>query len=222
MSDLKIVLVDIDKSFIKLFIDKYQGTFIFNSWNELVDCKPATYDLIIINFDIIKRSKLCLVDEMFINNIDKQILVLIDQKYERTLSSHNELGYIFKNDDICKIEMQVMKQINSDYKIISLLHDLGIGSNMKGFKYILEAVKIMREVDIKYITKDLYPRLAIKFNTNVYNIERSIRHAIETGFTRGNLNKIEKYFGNSINLNKDHPSNFTYILTILEILKLNR
>jgi hypothetical protein len=220
MRDLNVVLIDDNDIFIKLFKNAYVSTHIFNSWSDFVNSKLCTYDLVIINFDIIKRSKLCMLDEIFEHQIHKSVLILIDAKYERLPYFNQEHGYVIKSDNISKIEIQVMKLINSEIKIINLLHDLGISSNMRGYKYLLESIKIMLSENITYITKELYPKIAIKFGTNICNVERSIRHAIEVGFNRGDLKKLHQYFGRTIKINKDRPTNYNYIQTLVEILKI--
>ena len=62
--------------------------------------------------------------------------------------------------------------------------------------------------------------IALKYETNKSRIERSIRHAIETGWNRGNYKFIEEIFGHSIDLNKSKPTNLEFIFTLADKIRL--
>jgi two-component system response regulator (stage 0 sporulation protein A) len=68
----------------------------------------------------------------------------------------------------------------------------GFYPSLKGFDYIVEAVKLIREDrDYKlYITKKLYPKIAEMFNDTKSKVERAIRHAIN----RAGLNYTNSEF----------------------------
>ena len=65
----------------------------------------------------------------------------------------------------------------------------GILPNLKGFDFIVESVKLIRE-DSSYkfnITRKLYPKLCEIFNETPIKVERAIRHAIRrSGFQHTN------------------------------------
>lgn len=57
------------------------------------------------------------------------------------------------------------------------LFDLGIHSNMRGYMYIIEAVKAY-EFNVRL--EDIYKDIAQKHNTTKSAIERTIRYAIDS------------------------------------------
>ena len=64
-------------------------------------------------------------------------------------------------------------------KISEALVAIRIYPNLKGYKYIIEAVKIFKDSgDSLRITKTIYPEIAKKYNDKNARIERAIRHAI--------------------------------------------
>lgn len=65
-------------------------------------------------------------------------------------------------------------------RIKTLLMKVGIDPSNNGFDYLVEAVRVCYEDknELKYITKRLYPNIAVKFSTTVSGVERAIRHAI--------------------------------------------
>lgn len=55
-----------------------------------------------------------------------------------------------------------------------------------GFNYIKEAIKIVKSNYIHLsITKDIYPKIAEKYNTTIQRVERGIRHIIEKSHMAG-------------------------------------
>ena len=70
------------------------------------------------------------------------------------------------------------------------------------------------------ITKGLYPIIANKFTSNESRVERSMRHAIEVSWNRGNWDMMEDIFGYSVSIDKAKPTNSEFIVTIADMLRL--
>lgn len=108
-------------------------------------------------------------------------------------------------------------------EIYKILHNLGLPAHIKGYQYISFGLEIlfdkpnMKRLNIGY----LYKEIADEFNTTKSNVERSIRHAIDTSFHRGDIKLIDSFFGHSLDLNKAKPTNFEYIITIYDNLFIN-
>jgi two-component system response regulator (stage 0 sporulation protein A) len=102
-----------------------------------------------------------------------------------------------------------------------LLHKLGIPSHIRGYKYIRDGILIVyHNKNISYITKDVYPEIASKYNTTPTRVERAIRHAIEVSWNRGNWDMMEDIFGYSVSIDKAKPTNSEFIVTIADMLRL--
>ncbi len=101
--------------------------------------------------------------------------------------------------------------------IIDLLHNLGLSSNINGYKYLIKALELLMKNDEKNISK-LYKQIALIYNTKVSNVESSIRYAIDRSWNRGNIELINKIFGYSIDTVKVKPTNTEYIISIKEII----
>ena len=88
-----------------------------------------------------------------------------------------ELKNVIHNGDISKI---TTRKTTNDF-ISDLMEELGIGYGFCGTPYLREILKTMLEIgttmEIKNInlSKDIYPRVAAKFNVNIGCIERNIR-----------------------------------------------
>ena len=107
--------------------------------------------------------------------------------------------------------------------IVSLFHQIGIPAHIVGYQYLMDALLITieeREV-INSITKMLYPEIASRNNTTPSRVERSIRHAINIAFTRGNLPFIKSLFKYDINPNTGRPTNSEFIAVLADNLRMN-
>lgn len=83
--------------------------------------------------------------------------------------------------------MRIMKTDRKTFiEINKLLGELNISYKCAGRMYIIDMTSDMINNDISYfnyhVTKDGYPRTAVHFKTTVSAVERSCRHAIETGY----------------------------------------
>ncbi|MBQ1519690.1 MAG: sporulation initiation factor Spo0A C-terminal domain-containing protein [Ruminococcus sp.] len=113
--------------------------------------------------------------------------------------------------------------IKTEKKIVRLIIDLGISTSVKGYIYIIEAIKICKDLKISnlYLSKDLYPKIAEKYGTSSASVERAIRHAISTGWSHHNSARSAEVFGNIICNDKDTPSNAIFISAVSEWVRLN-
>ena len=103
-------------------------------------------------------------------------------------------------------------------EISKLLMKTGMSPSLRGFDYIIDAVEMIdgdREF-LYSITGLLYPAIAEKYNCKPSNVERCIRHAIETSFDYAKASVIEKIFGNAYNQMKGRPTNAEYLGALAE------
>lgn len=78
-----------------------------------------------------------------------------------------------------------------------LLLRLGFQARQMGYRYLRESI-IMGYYDpaaVSSVTKLLYPAVAKKFGIADKQVERAIRNAIETVWTRGDREALENVFG---------------------------
>lgn len=107
-------------------------------------------------------------------------------------------------------------------EVTNTLMQLGIPAHLSGFDYLRDAIVLTmcnRNL-IRSITKELYPNVAKAYSTTPSRVERAIRHAVEVGFSRGDPDIIDNYFGNSTNSSKGKASNGEFIATVAERLSL--
>ena len=114
------------------------------------------------------------------------------------------------------------KEENLEALVTNIIHEVGVPAHIKGYQYLREAITmVVNDMDvINQITKCLYPKIALKFNTTPSRVERAIRHAIEVAWGRGDQKIVENIFGYTVNALKGKPTNSEFIAMIADKFRL--
>lgn len=238
VDDNEAVLSSVKKYFSNSELINIVGTF--NNGKVALDYlinNSSEYDLAILDILLPQIDGIKILQEMKNNNINKKTMILSSFKDDytiRRLQSYGVSYYMLKpiNLDILNgrildlfDEAEKVKYSNNstiEVEVSSMLHNLGIPSHVKGYKYIREGIMLLysSEDTMHLITKEIYPEIALKFNTTSSRVERAIRHAIEISWIRGDLKLMENIFGNSIDFERSRPTNSEFLTTIADRLKL--
>lgn len=97
-----------------------------------------------------------------------------------------------------------------------LLDQYGFPSNRVGYRFLIDSLNLIHNnpKSIDQITKLIYPAIAKKHGTTPSNVERGIRHAIETVWSNQSPEALIELYGNSVNPNKARPTNSEFIANI--------
>ena len=158
-------------------------------------------------------------NQMLIN----RVMQLVSRRYTR--ESEGSLGNIFRKN---AREYEPARAINNvcsgnlEIDVTNLLLEIGIPAHIKGYQYIREGIMLSfyDKNMLHYITKCLYPTIAKKYKTTSSSVERTIRHAIEVAFRRGNRQVLEEIFSNTICSKKTKPTNSEFIALLTDKLRL--
>ena len=140
-----------------------------------------------------------------------------NDKIVNSAINHGAIYYFIKPvtpQVICERVTDVLNERITDYKVSSEIRDkrksasldekisnifitIGIPPHIKGFVYMREGIKMAVEnpLIINKVTKELYPKIALKYSTSSSKVERAIRHAIEVAWNRGRADAISSIFG---------------------------
>ncbi|MBE6148744.1 MAG: sporulation transcription factor Spo0A [Firmicutes bacterium] len=197
----------------------------------------SSVDLILMDILIPGLDGMSLLEELKNKGINKKIIVLSSYKDEniiRACSDYNVSYYIIKPFSILSLEKRItdifdckisakVNQENIDLEISQILHNLGIPSHIRGYKYIRDGIMIIYNNEtVSLITKEIYPQIASKYETTPSRVERAIRHAIEVSWIRGDLALMEDLFGFSVSCDKAKPTNSEFLSTIADRIKMDR
>lgn len=105
--------------------------------------------------------------------------------------------------------------------IRGILLELGAPENLLGHPYMVEAILLVvsDRTYIDNVTFGLYPQVAAHFDTTAARVERAMRHLLEVTWTRGDMDVLQRYFGNTVSAWKAKPTNSEFIARIANIVK---
>lgn len=106
--------------------------------------------------------------------------------------------------------------------VTEIIHQIGVPAHIKGYHYLRDAIMmcIYKNDYINAVTKMLYPDVAKRHATTSSRVERSIRHAIEVAWDRGDIEVLQSYFGYSMHNGRGKPTNSEFIAMISDKLRL--
>lgn len=129
--------------------------------------------------------------------------------------ARREIRYLMKSDSVAPADRGL------EYDVRRVLLDVGVPENIKGHRYLVKAICIAvhRPDVIGWITKDIYPTVAKELDTTPGRVERTIRHAIDVAWDHGDLDTLQRYFGNTINPAKGKPTNSQFISRMANVVR---
>ena len=199
--------------------------------------KSNKYDLVVIDVILPNKDGLSVIEQVKEFNQKTKFIVISGYNSLDVVKRASEAGvnyFMLKPFAFDDLENHIIKCVESEYKalsikdvdlektITSLLHSLGIPSHIKGYQYIREGIELMYNDPslIGAITKEMYPEIALKYDTTSSRVERAIRHAIEVSWTRGDYDLMEEIFGHSVDYDRAKPTNSEFIATLADKLRL--
>ena len=107
-------------------------------------------------------------------------------------------------------------------QITEMIHDIGVPANIKGYRYLREAIKLAAEdMDrINNMTECIYKPIALADNSTPKRVRTAIMRAIEIAWDRGDLNTLQNFFGYTVSNRKGKPTNSEFIALLADKLSL--
>ena len=198
-----------------------------------------SYDLIVLDVLLPNVDGIRILEELKNCSIDKKVIVLSSFKDDFTIRKIKSLGagyYMLKPINCEVLEDRILDLLEQtddftiekgqsiEFNLSVLLHDLGIPSHIRGYKYIRDGIMILYTSDklVTLVTKDVYPTIANKYETTSSRVERAIRHAIDICWLRGDLKLMDDLFGNSVDSERSKPTNSEFLNTIADRFRLRK
>lgn len=102
------------------------------------------------------------------------------------------------------------------------LNEIGVPARLKGYRYVITAVKRIIENDeaLESVTKILYPDVAKKHNSTAQRVEKAIRHAIEVAWSKEGNSLAREEFEYIISVGKSRPTNSEFLAKLAQEIKL--
>ncbi len=170
------------------------------------------------------RSKKININDCFLEYLETVERILEDIVNGQDVSHTKMLSF---KDATRKIKhcfedtVEQEEALTVEESVVEYLKELGVPQHLGGYKYLIYAICYNYKNKVKSVTKELYPVIAKEFHSTPSRVERSIRYAVESTRTNGNTEKEHQLFGYSISSTKGKPTNFQFIETITNELKLS-
>ncbi len=86
---------------------------------------------------------------------------------------------------------ETRRRAGNDVDVSALLRRIGVSPEMKGYRYLQEAVRMRAndEGEARRLTEDIYPAIARRFSTTAQSVERAIRTAIGSAWKNGAIQR---------------------------------
>lgn len=99
----------------------------------------------------------------------------------------------------------------------------GVPPHLKGFRLLRSAILMLlsepKGTKLS-VMHQIYPTLAKQSGATVSMVEHAMRHAIDSGWMRADLDAIEALFGYTVQENKATPSNAAFIHTVADRVRI--
>ncbi len=197
-------------------------------------------DLVLMDIILPGKDGVAILEELEKENLHKKIIVLSSYRKDYTIQMTSRFDvdfYMIKPCQLKDLEARICEifeentsnlsaKKKADYqiqlRITEMLHHLGVPSQIKGYQYLREGILMLYESThfIGGITKEVYPEIALRYQTTPSRVERAIRHAIEISWNRADLKTMDKMFGNSIDYDRAKPTNSEFMVTLSDALRL--
>lgn len=111
-----------------------------------------------------------------------------------------------------------------EYQAGFCLLQMGMHASLRGFDYLCSAAALAcsSESRMYAIGKDLYQPVAERHHTTASNVERLIRHAIESTMNAARARGVYSLFGNTIDPSKGKPTNAQVIAMLVQNMRVAR
>lgn len=212
---------------------------IYLAINMMKENKPCVGVFDIEKFDNTMRTLACISEMKDINSKAKVILVAnSDDEVITSAAFRFGINYVIVRPynidslidriiDLCASGLVINddlkrknKNMHIERMISTILNGTGILPNLKGYKYLKEAIALgfQNREFLAAVTKLLYPEIARNNNTSTDRVERAIRHAIASAWNKCEGNGFYKKMGFGDAFKDKRPTNSEYIFAVVEYL----
>ena len=139
--------------------------------------------------------------------------------------NRDELGMVLRHE-IASLQNSVNWDAlqATQLRAAALLTQMGMHASLKGYAYLSYAAALAYENEARLfsVSKEIYELIATRFDTTKENVERLIRHAIESTMSAARAKGVYSLFVNTIDPAKGKPTNAQTIALLVQRLRANK
>ena len=161
--------------------------------------------------------------ENLINNpCNTKVVILeneISSNYNIEKVNIKDLNEYLKCYDVLDLKSDKIFSSSYERNINDLFNKLGISRKFRGSEYLFECINLVLKDKnyFKCLHKNCYPVVSAKYNTELKNIERNIRHSIELAWANRDEKAWESCFKGYVFTSK--PTNRNFIVLCADAIK---
>ena len=199
-----------------------------NDGEQAIDLIKSTEpDILVLDLMLPKKDGIEVLKSFGDNYIDKRSVVIATSAFitEYVASTAARLGVrylMLKPFDMNVLVERILDLITTSTQcetaIVKCIRDIGIPAHIKGYQYLINAVKIAYadNMAVLNMTKKIYAPIAEMYNTTADKVRQAISRAIVIGWDRAELNTLESYFGYCAYNQKGSPTNAECVAALAE------
>ncbi|NLJ86559.1 MAG: sporulation transcription factor Spo0A [Firmicutes bacterium] len=247
---IRVLVVDGDRGFSALLQERIgeEADLLFvgavhDGRSALVEIVRLNPDIVILDLVLPHLDGLGVLERAKAAGLTSKFVILTAFGSESFVDTASRLGadcFLLKPCDL-SVLMQRVRETARDYLsgagrhvgqdaesiameglIAQRMTEIGIPAHYKGYRYLKDAIAmVIKDVSlIGQVTKVLYPTIAENHDSSPARVERAMRHAIETAWSRGDIDVLYKAFGYSVDANRGRPTNSSFIAKIADEIRL--
>ncbi len=107
--------------------------------------------------------------------------------------------------------------------IVRALKEIGLPSHLLGYQFLISGLFFVVQQNgfRRDVTTRLYPYIAEQHQSTPQKVERSMRHAIEATWSRGDLGNLHRIFGNTVQRSSGRPTNSEFLARMTDYVLMN-
>ena len=242
---IKVLIADADRDFCRLLSDRLTAEGADAAYraadgaSALELCERVRPDVLILDLVLPKLDGLAVIERLKDTGAAPAVFVVSALYNDELVARCADMGVRFftpKPCDVSELAEKILRygqphllepaagSWRLEGEVTEIIRELGVPAHVNGYRYLREA--ILLAVDdmalLGSMTKRLYPAVAERFSTTRQNAEKSMRRAIEIAWERSDREVLAKYFGRSLAMRREKPTNSEFIAMIADRLLLER
>ncbi|MDR3240149.1 MAG: sporulation transcription factor Spo0A [Clostridiales bacterium] len=210
---------EVDAALIETVLPVMDGLFILEELKNFPEKKPVCVMLSEGNLESVTRHALQLGADYFILKpfdtalMVKRVIEVYRYKKQSSLRAGSQMAALFP-------KTSAFVERDPESFVHGVLHNIPISTHLKGYTYLKEAIalSISNGKMLHGVTKILYPTVAQVCQTTPTRVERAIRHAIETAWSKGYGHNYCQLMGFP-DLSGRKPTNSQFISAVTDLYK---
>lgn len=124
-------------------------------------------------------------------------------------SAHQLRRALTETMEEIRTQIDWARAMDAHARVCAMLRRLGMRSALRGYEYLAWAAALVGENESRLyaLGERVYAPIAEKFDTTPQNVERLIRHAVESTMDSARADALYAFFGNTIDPTRGKPTN---------------